>query len=125
MIARLFPAARIIACVRHVPWILDSIERLVQANALEPSRMFNFDSTQTIYVRYEVLGANVGMVVLPWNALREAFYGPHSYRLMLLRYETLSTEPERALRAVYEFIGEPYFAHDFAHVELDTGDYDT
>ena len=33
----LFPQSRVVACVRNVSWIADSIERLVQKNALSPS----------------------------------------------------------------------------------------
>ena len=36
-LARLFPDAKVIACVREVPWVVDSIERLVQRNAFSPS----------------------------------------------------------------------------------------
>jgi sulfotransferase len=123
-LALLFPNARIIACVRHVPWIIDSLERLVQANAFEPSRIFNFDATQTVYVRYELLAANIGLVGFAWNALREAFYGLHADRLMLLTYETLTSDPEQAMQAVYDFIGEPIYKHDFSNVALDASEYD-
>ena len=36
-IARLFPDAKVIACVRDMPWVVDSIERLVQRNVFSPS----------------------------------------------------------------------------------------
>ena len=38
-IVRLFPDAKVIACVREVQWVVDSIERLVQRNIL-PRRRF-------------------------------------------------------------------------------------
>lgn len=124
-IAQLFPASRVICCVRHVPWIVDSIERLVQQNAFEPSRIFAFDSTGTVYNRYEMLAGGAGLIGYAWNALRGAFYGPLADRLMLLTYETLASEPQRALQAVYQFIGEPYFEHDFANVSLETANFDS
>jgi sulfotransferase len=37
---QLFPKARIVCCVRDLPWIMDSIERLVRKNAFELSGMF-------------------------------------------------------------------------------------
>lgn len=118
-LARLFPQARIIACVRHVPWIIDSIELLVQRNALEPSQLFNFDPTLTVYSRHEQLSSANGLVGYAWNALRQAFFGPHADRLMLLSYETLVADPARALRAVYGFIGAAPFTHDFDNVSFD------
>ena len=124
-LARLFPDARIICCVRHVPWIIDSMERLAQQNPLEPSRIFAFDPAGTVSTRYEMLAGVSGLVGYAWNALRQAFYGEQRGRLMLLTYETLATDPARALAAVYQFIGAPAYAHDFADVKLDTADFDS
>src|SRR6185312_14799098 len=38
----LFPESRVIACVRQLPWVLDSVERLVRRNAFQPSSIFNY-----------------------------------------------------------------------------------
>src|SRR5580704_4913053 len=38
-LTELFPQAKLVCCVRHVPWIMDSIERLVRRNAFELSGM--------------------------------------------------------------------------------------
>lgn len=118
-LAALFPDAKIIACVRDVPWILDSIERLVRRNRFEPSGIFKFDVHGTVYSRIEQLGGGSGMVGFAWNALREACFSEQADRLLLLTYETLTTEPARALEEVYDFIGETAFAHEFAHVSYD------
>lgn len=125
-LARLFPASRMICCVRQMPWIVDSLEQLARRNALEPSKIFAFDATSTVYNRYEMLSGGNGLLGYAWNALREAFYGPNAGQLMLLCYETLSGDPVRATRAVYDFIGEPAFEHDFTNVSLnlDTADFD-
>jgi sulfotransferase len=120
----LFPNAKVIACVRHVPWILDSIERLIRRNRYEPSKIFNFDPTGTVYSRVEGLGSGTGMVGFAWNALREAFFSEDSDRLMLLQYDTLTTHPARALAAIYEFTGEESFRHDFENVEYNADDFD-
>jgi sulfotransferase len=39
-LVRLFPEAKVICCVRHVPWIMDSIERIIRENAFELSGIF-------------------------------------------------------------------------------------
>jgi len=123
-LAALFPAAKVICCVRHVPWILDSIERLIRRNKFEPSRIFNFEPGGTVYSRVEGLGSGSGMVGFAWNALREAFFGDEADRIMLLTYETLTGDPRRALSAVYEFIGEVPFGHDFENVDYDATEFD-
>jgi sulfotransferase len=125
-LARLFPKSRMICCVRQMPWIVDSLEQLARRNALEPSKIFAFDANSTVYTRYDMLTAANGLLGYAWNALREAFYGPNGGQLMLLTYETLSGDPRRAFQAIYEFIGEPAFGHDFSNISpaLDTTDFD-
>jgi sulfotransferase len=118
-LAALHPEARIICCVRHVPWIIDSVERLVRANPLELSGMFGFDAAGTVYSRAEALGGAAGLLGLAWNALREACHGPEAGRMLLLTYETLTTDPLAALRAIYDFTGLPGFAHDPERVGFD------
>ncbi len=42
-VARLFPDAKVVACVRELSWVIDSIERLIQRNVFSPSSIFNYD----------------------------------------------------------------------------------
>jgi sulfotransferase len=122
----LFPKAKIICCVRSVAWILDSIERLIDNNPLEPSRLFNFDATTNVYVRSEMMtsSAPTGFIGGPYAALREAFYGPHSGKLLLVTYEGLTRAPESTMAAIYDFIGESPITHDFKNVQFSTDIYD-
>jgi sulfotransferase len=113
----LFPQAKMICCVRNVAWVMDSIESLLRRNYLETSKIFNFDQGGTVYSRVEGLAANIGMVGFALHALREAVFGEQADRLLLLRYETLTADPLGALAKIYEFIGEPLFAHDPDHIQ--------
>jgi len=123
-ISQLFPQSKIIACVRHMPWIFDSIERLVQRNMFHPSIIFDYQPGGTVYSRVDGLTSAIGMVGYSYNALKEAFFGENAGRMMLLQYETLVAEPKRALDAVYQFIGEPRATHNFETIEFDASDYD-
>jgi sulfotransferase len=120
----LFPNARIIACVRDTAWIVDSIERLIRNNAFQPSSIFNYQPGGTVYSRVEGLVSGDGMVGHAYNALKEAYFGEETGNLMLLQYDTLVNEPARALAAVYDFIGEPRYAHNFRHVSFDDQGFD-
>jgi sulfotransferase len=120
----LLPEFKIIACVRQLSWIVDSLERAVRKNALRPSFMFNFQTAGTVYNRVEAIANGDGVVGYSYNALKEAFYGEHAQHLMLLQYETLVRDPARAMAAVYDFIGAPSFQHDFDNVHFDVGEYD-
>lgn len=123
-LSQLFPAAKVIACVRHVPWIIDSIERLVQKNAFSPSSIFNYTPGGTVYSRANGVAGGDGMLGYAYDALKEACYGEHADHLLLVQYETLADDPARALAAIYDFLGEAPFAHDFAHVSYDASAFD-
>lgn len=116
-LVRLFPAARVVCCVRNPAWVVDSIERLVRRNAFEASGLFGFDPAGTVYSRAEALSAAGGMLGFAWQALREAVFGEHADRLLLVRYESLTANPMGTLAAIYGFIGEEFFPHDPQHIE--------
>jgi sulfotransferase len=123
-IAQLFPNAKVVACVRELPWVIDSIERLVQRNVFSPSSIFNYSPGGTVYTRANDVAAQDGMVGAPYDALKQACYGAQRDRLLLVQYETLTTEPAKVMHAIYEFIGETVFEHDFSHVDYDVTEFD-
>lgn len=126
LVKDLFPQARVIACVRDVPWIMDSLERVIRKNPYETTRLFAGDGDQaTVHSRVETLARHDRLVGFGWTALKEAFYGEEGDRLLVIDYEYLARAPEAVLRLVYQFIGEPWFeGHDFENVEYTADDYD-
>lgn len=123
-LVQLFPDAKVICCVRHVPWVMDSIERLIRQNAFELSGIFGYEASNTVYLRINRLASNDGLVGFAIDALREAYWGEHANRLILVGYEALVKQPEDTLRRLYDFIGEPWFAHDFDNVEYEANEFD-
>jgi sulfotransferase len=121
----LFPHAKIIACVRNVAWVMDSIERLYRANPYENTRLFNDDTERnTVESRVETLAQRNRLVGFAWAALKEAYYGEHAASLLLVEYELLAQAPQRVLKLIYEFISEPWFQHDFDNVNYDAPAFD-
>lgn len=123
----LFPQARVIACVRNVAWVMDSIERLYRANPFENTRLFN-DTVErnTVYSRVDTLGQRNRLVGFSWSALKEAFYGEHASSLLVVDYDLLAAAPHKVLPLIYQFIGEPWFdGHDFDRLEFDAPEFDT
>ncbi|KDB09281.1 hypothetical protein LIG30_1658 [Burkholderia sp. lig30] len=123
-LGQLFPNCRVIACVRDIHWILDSFERLVQRNAFTPSSIFSHTTSGSVYTRSGGLAGSDGMVGAAYDALRQAFYGDDAHRLMLVQYDTLVSDPQRVLTAIYDFIGEAPFQHDFDNVSYDASEFD-
>ncbi len=125
LLETLFPQARVIACVRQLPWVLDSMERLVRRHPAGASKVFRFDTNTTVYSRIEALTDPRGMVGFAFQATKDAFYGQYAPgHLLLLTYETLARNPAAAMRAVYQFLGEEPFDHDFERVAYHADEFD-
>ena len=121
----LFPQAKVIACVRNVAWIMDSIERLYRANPFENTKLFIDDTERnTVYSRVDTLAQRNRLVGFPWAALKEAFYGAQAKSLLIVDYDLLSQVPEQVLRLVYTFLDEPWFEHDFDNIKYDAPEFD-
>ena len=118
------PQTKLICCVRSVNAILESFERVFRENLLETSAMFGFDPEINVYGRVDRLMVPGGVVGVALNGLKEAFYGPDSDRMLLVGYDRLATAPKATLAAIYDFIGEPVFTHDFANVGFAAQDFD-
>lgn len=122
----LFPQTRAIACVRNVAWVMDSIERLYRANPYENTKLFIDDTERnSVYSRVETLAQRNRLVGFAWSALKEAYYGEQAAAVLVVDYDLLTQAPERVLRLIYEFIGEPWFeGHDFEHIAYDAPAFD-
>lgn len=125
LLGTLFPQAKVIACVRQLSWVLDSMERLVRKHPLSVSKVFRFDTNTTVYSRIEAMTDPRGMVGFAFQAVKDAFYGQYNPgQLLLLTYESLVRDPAATLREVYRFIGEPWFDHDFDNIEYSANEFD-
>ena len=125
LIAELFPNAKVICCVRNVAWVMDSFERLVRRNALDVSGLFNtVQETATVYSRTEALAQSNRVVGFAYNALREAYYGDQAHRLLVVEYDLLAKQPQDVMALMYQFLGEPSFAHNFDTVDYDEPEFD-
>ena len=121
----LFPDAKIIACVRNVAWIMDSLERVYRANPYENTKLFMDDSERnTVYSRVDTLAQRNRLVGFAWSALKEAFYGEHAKSMLIIDYDLLSQAPQKVMSLVYDFIGETPFTHDFNNVQYDAPEFD-
>jgi sulfotransferase len=123
-LSRLFPNARVICCVRHIGWIMDSIERLLRANAFQLSGMFGFEPGSTVYNRINRLASGDGMVGYALDALKEGFFGAEGGRMILVEYQALTRAPQATMELLYRMLGEPLFRHDFDNVEYNADEFD-
>jgi sulfotransferase len=123
-VSRMFPNARVVCCVRHIGWIMDSIERLLRKNAFQLSGMFGFEPGSTVYNRINRLAGGDGMVGYALDALKEGFFGEDGARMILVEYQALTRAPQQTLELLYRMLGEPWFQHDFENVEYNADEFD-
>ena len=122
VLAKILPASRVVCCVRSPAWILDSFERRVQARQTVFPKMFEHDSNNTVYERVDAMMK--GVVGQSIRSFRQAWFGEHAHKLIVVRYDSLVADPARVLRELYLGIAEPCFRHAFEQVEYDSPELD-
>jgi sulfotransferase len=121
----LFPYTKVICCVRDINWIIDSFENLHQKNPYAISTVYPETVDLNVYTRSDSLMSDQGGIIkMPYDALKSGMTGPHKDMIMFVEYELLCKNPEGVLKAVYNFIGQPYYQHDFNNVEASYDEYD-
>jgi len=119
-----FPYTKVICCVRDINWIIDSFERLHQKNPYKISSVFPETVDLNVYTRSESLMDGGGVVRVPYDSLKSAICGMYSDMILLVEYELLCKNPEGTMRTIYNFIGQPFYQHDFNQVEESYDEYD-
>lgn len=125
LLKELYPQTKIICCVRDLPWILDSFERIAAKNTLYNAALTDDESRQTVTTRCDALMdvKKEGQVVKPYYFLEEGML-LNPDMIMLVEYESLCKKPESVMREIYQFIGKAYFDHDFDNVEYENEVFD-
>jgi len=121
----LYPQTKIICCVRDLPWILDSFERITAKNSLYGAALTDDEARQTVTTRCDALMdvKKEGQVVKPYYYLEEGLL-LNPDMIFLMEYEGLCKVPKRTMRKIYGWCGEPYLDHGFDNVEYENEVYD-
>lgn len=123
VIREVFPKSRMLMCVRDIAWILDSFEQAHRRNPLSKNSVFG-GLTGTVYGRMDMLMEDSGIVGFPLQGVKQAITSDEKHMIMIIDYELLCKNPQGIINAVYNFIGEPVFEHDFNNVEAKWDEYD-
>lgn len=125
LIKTLYPKAKILCCVRDVPWILDSFETIANKNSLHTNAFVDSDTNQSVTTRCDALMdvQKGGQVVKPWFWLQEGYYA-NPRMLHIIEYDNLCKNPEATLKLIYGFLEIPHFEHDFDNVEYSNEKFD-
>lgn len=120
----IYPYTKVIVCVRDINWIINSFEMMHQKNPMNISSVYPKNVDMNVYSRTQSLMAEGGIIRLPYDSLKSAMTGAFKDMLFFVDYNLLTKNPEGTLKALYNFIGKPYFNHDFDNVENSFDEYD-
>lgn len=120
----LFDDYKMICCVRNPAWIMDSFERIYRKNPFDYSRIYTPQSRMTVYSRCEAIAAMNGLFGSAWTALKEAYYGEYSDKLLLVDYDVLTQHPQKSMQLIYQFLAETPYEHDVDNVDYREEQFD-
>ena len=119
--------AKVLVPVRDLRDVLASFELLWRTTAAtgqadqEAAHFFEF---QTVEGRCAVWTRGDQPVGLAFNRIKDAIRRGYRDRMHFVRFEDLTREPGKTLDAIYAFLGEAPFPHDFDHIEQVTREDD-
>lgn len=124
----LFPDFKMIVCLRDVPWILDSFEQLNAKNPYTIKALYHHQELSTVHERCSMLMGEmpnfVGYVRGPLVNVQQAMFSNEYQHLCFVDYDTLVQKPRATMQEIYEFLGEPWFEHNFNDVEDSYDEFD-
>lgn len=120
----IFPESKFIICVRDINWVLDSFETAHRKNPLSTNTATG-DLGGTVYSRVDSLMDSAGIVGFPYTGIKQAITGNEKNKLLLIEYDQLCSNPKSIMTALYSFIEQPFFEHDFDNVEASWDEYDS
>lgn len=120
------PDPKIICCVRDMRSIIASMERIYRKNRHRPEGPDNPASLHAMTVTQRAEHwLNTQPVGLALQRTQDTFMRGLGDKILWVRYEDLCNHPEREIRKVYEFIGEPEFEHDFTNLKKEVYEDDS
>lgn len=123
LIQDLYPESKFIICVRDITWILDSFELAYRRDPLNKNTVVG-GLSGSVYSRADLLMADDGIIGFAYTGIKQAITGPQRHNCILIEYDKLCQHPEGMITAIYNFLGEEYYQHDFNNIEARWDEYD-
>lgn len=116
-LAEIFPLAKVICCVRSPYEVLNSFEGLFKRYPLYTSKIIGCVSNTTIYDRMDHYFDRAGVIGFAYNALRDAWYGPHRDKLVIVEYDFLVKHPKETMEYLTKILELTPHEFDFENVK--------
>jgi sulfotransferase len=112
--------AKVVVCVRDIPEILASLERLWRDNKafrkIQQQEMHVVEF-QSLEGRCNVWLQPAHIVGLSYMRIQDALTRGFRDRMLFIHFDALSRNPAATMQEVYRFLDEAPFAHDFEQVD--------
>lgn len=112
------PGAKVIVMVRDLRAIFASMEKNYRKNPHKDPGLVNAAQLKNMTTDTRMQHFSVSPPVGPtleW--LHDAFLQGYDDKLLFIRFEDFTKNPDREMKRVYEYLELPYFKHDFKNVE--------
>jgi sulfotransferase len=117
VLEKLFEGAKLVCCVRDVPTIVASFERVFKNGLIQPSFIYDSKSNLTVYDRTAALMRPGGVVKFAYDAFKDLYYSPQRRMVHLIDYDKFCANPRGSMMELHLALGEPFFAYDFNKIE--------
>jgi sulfotransferase len=121
-----YPEPKILICIRDLRAVLSSMEKLYlkDPDQLDPGddqlRMEMITKTKRV-----LHWLNTPPVGITLSRLLDALERKNAPHFHFVRFEDITSDPERVMHGVYDYLGEPFFQHNFDAVEQRTHENDS
>jgi len=121
-----YPDPKVICLLRDPVDVFCSFEKKFRANPDKDSGIVNHAMAQgtTTEKRIDIWASPTQPIGLAFERLWQIKKEGINKKMLFIRYEDLCDNPTREMRKVYEYLGLPYFEHDFNNIEQVTKEDD-
>lgn len=115
---------KILVPVRNISEVLTSFITMLRRNPFTADGKINFLDEQLVKMnipltddnRCEFLTSPNGILGQSYFGIQQALMEGRQAQLHFIEYDDLMNNPEETMKAIYEFLGEEYFEHDFSNI---------
>lgn len=121
LLKTIFPNTKIICCVRDIPEIINSFEKVWNNSPLYYKQVNEFTYSNNIFERSDEI---YNRSIIPnYISLKEG-YTQNPDMIYFVNYEDLCKFPSKIIKEIYDFIEQPHYTHDFNNLKYDNHNFD-
>ena len=113
-----YPNPKMIIMIRDLRGIFSSMEKKFRENQLLDSGIINHSEMQGTSIGKRIdLWGNSTPVGLAVERLGSIINEGNLDKMLIVRFEDFTTNPENEMKRIYQYLNIPYYQHDFNNVE--------